>query len=158
MKKKKEIFLKMIRWQCLWLWIGWAKKAKFRIRVDLGMIGPVFLNSWQRICFFCRDGLSLNTRNGIQKIEKESCRIHLFVGFGFVLSRSSQPRVLILDGNLEHGTHAWRKISLFGEINPSFDCHQSNQMPLTDQITVIAPYPRKYHGLSRSEALKKITL
>ena len=153
MKKKKEIFLKIIRWQCLWLWIGWAKKAKFRIRVDLDiLIGPVFLNSWQRICFFCRDGLSLNTRNGIQKIEKESCRIHLFVGFGFVLSRSGQPRVLILDGNLEHGTHAWRKISLFGEINPSCDCR-----PLTDQITVIDPYPRKYHGPSRPEALKKMT-
>ena len=36
--------------------------------------------------------------------------------------------VLILDGNSEHVAHAWRKISLSGEINPICDCSRSNQM------------------------------
>ena len=42
--------------------------------------------------------------------------------------------VLILDGNPEHVTHAWRKIGLFGEKYPICKCYRSNEMPsLTDQ-------------------------
>ena len=42
----------------------------------------------------------------------------------------------ILNVNLEHFAHVWRKKGIFGEkINPVCDCTLSNQMPWTDQIT-----------------------
>ena len=37
-----------------------------------------------------------------------------------------------------------RKIDLFGEKSPICDYSRSDQMPLTDQITEIAPYVRTY--------------
>ena len=52
--------------------------------------------------------------------------------------------VLTLDGNPENVAHAYRKIGLFGEINPICDYFRSDRMPLTDQITNIAPYLRTY--------------
>ena len=37
-------------------------------------------------------------------------------------------RALLLDGNSEHVAHAWRKIDLFGEKNPVFDCSCSDAL------------------------------
>ena len=39
-----------------------------------------------------------------------------------------QTMVLILDGNLEHIAHAWRKIGIFREEKSDCDCTRSNQM------------------------------
>ena len=50
--------------------------------------------------------------------------------------------VLILDGNLLHVAHAWRKIGIFGY--PIYDCSRINEKPYTGQITEIAPYVRTY--------------
>ena len=54
--------------------------------------------------------------------------------------------VPILDGNLEHGAHAIRKIFRFGEKEkiPICDCPRFKQMPQPEQITKIAPYARTY--------------
>jgi len=50
--------------------------------------------------------------------------------------------VFILDGNSEHGVHAWREVGLFSDKkNPICDCSRSNQMPAIVQITVIYDLP-----------------
>ena len=46
--------------------------------------------------------------------------------------------VLISDGCLEHVPHAWWKTGFF-EVKETISGCRSNQMPLTHQITEIAP-------------------
>ena len=57
---------------------------------------------------------------------------------------SSLDIVLLLYGNLEQVTYAWRKIGLFWFKKSICDCSRSNQMPERDQITEITPYGRSY--------------
>ena len=53
--------------------------------------------------------------------------------------------VLTLDGHSEHVAQAWRKKGLFGEEKKSdVVCSRSNQKPLKDRITEIAPYMRTF--------------
>ena len=59
-------------------------------------------------------------------MKNESAKIASFLLFG----KNVERMVLILDGNLGHVAHAWRKIGLFGEKKTSdLCCPWYNQMP-----------------------------
>ena len=48
--------------------------------------------------------------------------------------------ILILDGNSENVAHTWRNTNIPGAKKyPIYDCSLCKQLPLTDQITGIAP-------------------
>ena len=47
--------------------------------------------------------------------------------------------VPILEGNSYHLAQVRRKIGLFEEKSPIYDCSRSSKIPQTDKITEIAP-------------------
>ena len=59
---------------------------------------------------------------GIKSSEIYCTQLHLQTGLDLFM-------VPIFDGNSEHVAHVWRKLDLFEEKHPNFDCSRSDQMP-----------------------------